>query len=266
MVDKAVLLMDFDNLFSALWRQDRGMARAFAADPGVWLHRLAGDRRRWLVLRCYLNPAGWLPCEDEASGRLYFSRFRPGLTRAGFEVVDCPALTQCGSKNAADIRLVLDAVDLLRSDCRYDEFMVASGDSDFAPLLSRLRAHDRRTAIVAWGPIASAYRALADQVLDHEALGISAPVETSDAAAGPDVPLTAAVLARYREATAPLLLAALANELSKALPGAKAGKWGGCGTFTAAINSMALPGARLTAHHLWDEGRHAPPPGVVIAA
>jgi hypothetical protein len=47
---------------------------------------------------------------------LYFSKFRPALTDAGFEVVDCPRLPH--TKNGADIRLVIDAVEALRADVR----------------------------------------------------------------------------------------------------------------------------------------------------
>jgi hypothetical protein len=61
--------------------------------------------RRWLVLRCYLNPAGRVPHPKDPHKRLNFSDFRQHFTRAGFEVVDCPRVS--ATKNAADIRLVM---------------------------------------------------------------------------------------------------------------------------------------------------------------
>src|SRR5579875_3583929 len=104
---RAALYVDFDNVFSGLFKLDPDVAIQFAEDPGSWLKRLAttlteGTPRRWLVLRCYLNPAGWLMHHNAAgeSGRLFFSRFRPSFVRAGFEVVDCPRLNS--TKNGAD--------------------------------------------------------------------------------------------------------------------------------------------------------------------
>jgi uncharacterized LabA/DUF88 family protein len=109
---------------------------------------IAGDCRRWLILRCYLNPSGSVPHRGDAGTqtRLFFSGFRTSFVRAGFEVIDCPRYS--GTKNAADIRIVVDAIDALADDARYDEFVIASGDSDMTPLLHRLRRADRRTMIV----------------------------------------------------------------------------------------------------------------------
>ena len=86
------------------------------------------------------------------------------LTSAGFEVVDCPALTARG-KNAADIRIVLDVVDALNATVRYDEFVIVSSDSDFTPLMHRLRAADRRVVAVAAETASSAYLSVVDDVL-----------------------------------------------------------------------------------------------------
>ena len=92
-----------------------------------------------------------------------------GLVHAGFDVVDCPPLAR-GGKNAADIRIVIDAMTLLEHRSRFDEFVIASGDSDFTPLLQRLRTEDRRTTIVSPGFLATAYAASADRVVDYDAL------------------------------------------------------------------------------------------------
>src|SRR5689334_2004247 len=148
---RSALYLDFDNVFGGLLKLDPKLAMRYAEEPQLWLSRLASGTqdeqpRRWLVLRCYMNPAGWVPHPDNEGGRLYFSRFRPYFTDAGFEVVDCPRLSH--TKNGADIRLVIDAVEALSADVRYDEFVIASGDSDMTPLLVRLRASDRRTTIL----------------------------------------------------------------------------------------------------------------------
>jgi len=108
------------------------------------------------VRACYLNPS-------------VFSQFRPNFTRAGFSVVDCPSLTQQG-KSSADINLVLDAVDALAAETRYDEFVILSADADFTPLAIRCRAADRRVTIITASPAASAYRAVADTVVTADEL------------------------------------------------------------------------------------------------
>lgn len=65
------------------------------------------------------------------------------MHEAGFELIDIPARRWSG-KNAADIRMVVDALDLCHRDPKVDTFVIVSGDSDFTPLVSRLRAHHRR--------------------------------------------------------------------------------------------------------------------------
>ncbi|MFS0699177.1 NYN domain-containing protein, partial [Cellulomonas sp. 179-A 4D5 NHS] len=160
---RCALFVDFDNVYIGLQRLDPAAAEAFAAHPGDWLRALEqgsdidGDfTRRFLVRACYLNPS-------------VFSQFRPNFTRAGFSVVDCPSLTQQG-KSSADINLVLDAVDALSAQTRYDEFVILSADADFTPLALRCRAADRRVTIVTAGPAASAYRAVADTVVTADEL------------------------------------------------------------------------------------------------
>jgi len=160
---RTAMFVDFDNVYIGLRRLDPDAAEAFATDPGHWLAELEsgsdadGDfSRRFLVRACYLNPS-------------VFSRFRPNFTRAGFQVVDCPSLTQQG-KSSADINLVLDAVDALDADTRYDEFVIVSADADFTPLVQRCRAADRRVTIITASPAASAYRAVADTVITADDL------------------------------------------------------------------------------------------------
>src|SRR4051794_31895798 len=185
---RAALYLDFDNVFTGLVKQDPDVAMQFAEDPGAWAARLATTLtvegpRRWLLLRCYMNPAGWVPHPDPGPGapRLYFSKFRTPFTNAGFEVIDCPRLTH--TKNAADIRMVVDALDALFDATVYDEFVIASGDSDMTPLLVRLRRADRRTTIVSPLDAAEAFTAIADQLIGSEQLFEliqGEPVETDE--------------------------------------------------------------------------------------
>jgi uncharacterized LabA/DUF88 family protein len=60
----------------------------------------------------------------------------------GVELIDVPPSTRAG-KNGADVRLVIDALELAYLREHIDTFVVASGDSDFCPLASKLRENDR---------------------------------------------------------------------------------------------------------------------------
>ena len=174
MTTKSVILIDFDNIFLTIGKLDLELALSFGYEPMRWLSLLAGshlalDMRRWLVARCYLNPSGWVWSPDGSGERLFFSRFRPGLVRAGFEVIDCPTMTQAG-KNAADIRIVIDALELLQSHCGYEEFVIGSGDSDFTPLVQKIRAADRHVTLICPGQSSPAYTSLADRLIDFDAI------------------------------------------------------------------------------------------------
>ncbi len=161
---KSALFVDFDNIYLGLKQLDEDAAERFATDPARWLawmergmpsHEEASPEtlqpRRLLIRRCYLNPRD-------------FYRYRPAFTRSAFNVIDCPPLTTQG-KNSADIYMVMDIIDTLEHKTRFDEFIILSGDADFTPVLLRLRAHDRRTAILAAGPASEAYKAACDRVI-----------------------------------------------------------------------------------------------------
>lgn len=169
---RCALFVDFDNVYIGLRRLDPAAAEAFATDPGHWLAELETGSdsqgefsRRFLIRACYLNPS-------------VFSVYRPNFTRAGFQVVDCPSLTQQG-KSSADINLVLDAVDALAAPTRYEEFVIVSADADFTPLALRCRAADRMVTIITASPAASAYRAVADNVITADALAELVTTTTS---------------------------------------------------------------------------------------
>jgi uncharacterized protein (TIGR00288 family) len=61
----------------------------------------------------------------------------------GVELIDIPQ-TKISGKNSADIRMVVDAIDLCYSKSHIDTFALLSGDSDFSPLVSKLKENDRR--------------------------------------------------------------------------------------------------------------------------
>jgi uncharacterized LabA/DUF88 family protein len=74
-----------------------------------------------------------------------WSRFREAkqnLHELGVELIDVPPSTRAG-KNSADMRLVIDALELCYAREHIDTFVIASGDSDFVPLASKLRENDK---------------------------------------------------------------------------------------------------------------------------
>ena len=172
---KSALFVDFDNVYTQLRQLQPAAAERFARQPIEWIRWLTESleipighdpqaRRRLLVRRCYLNP-NW------------YQTYRHAFLRAGFEIVDCPPVTAQG-KTSTDIHMVLDIVELLAHETRYDEFIVLSADADFTPVLRKLRRYDRRTSVLAIGFPSAAYQASADLLIDErlfieQALGLS---------------------------------------------------------------------------------------------
>lgn len=172
----SALFVDFDNIYIGLRKSDPDAAERFASNPSRWLSwfeqgmpsrngESKTKQRQVLIRRCYPNP-------DTG-----FRRYRSFFTSAAFTVIDCPALTQVG-KNSADIHMVMDILDTLSHSTHFDEFVILSGDSDFMPVLLRLRAHKRKTMTVSIGMLPAAYRAACDLLISEEefiesALGLS---------------------------------------------------------------------------------------------
>jgi uncharacterized protein (TIGR00288 family) len=71
-----------------------------------------------------------------------YKDFKRGLHEAAFELIEIPHVRQSG-KNSADIRMVVDALDLCYTKGHVDTFVILSGDSDFSPLVSKLRENDK---------------------------------------------------------------------------------------------------------------------------
>ncbi len=71
-----------------------------------------------------------------------YKTFKRDLHEAAFELIEIPHLRQSG-KNSADIRMVVDALDLCYTKGHVDTFVIISGDSDFSPLVSKLRENSK---------------------------------------------------------------------------------------------------------------------------
>jgi uncharacterized protein (TIGR00288 family) len=67
-----------------------------------------------------------------------YKEFKATMHSAAFELIEIPHVRQSG-KNSADIRMVVDALDLCYTKEHVDTFVIVSGDSDFSPLVSKLR-------------------------------------------------------------------------------------------------------------------------------
>ena len=118
------VFVDFENL--ALGARDSNHGR-FQVD--LVLKRLL-ERGRIVFKRAYCD---WTRYTE------YMKEFHAN----GFEMVDIPRSSISG-KNSADIRMVVDAIDLCYSKTHIDTFALLTGDSDFSPLASKLKENDKR--------------------------------------------------------------------------------------------------------------------------
>lgn len=260
MTIRAALFLDYDNVSLGFGDGGEAASKRFRDRPAAWLAALSdgtlapppgGDARRFLVLRCYADAAAMRRESREA------------LLRAGFSLIDCPRLT-AGAKNAADIRLVIDALDLLGIGERVEEFIVLSGDSDFTPLLERLRLEGRRSTVFAPPSISAIYRARADSVVAFdalaEAMGVPPPSPAPEPAplvaqapATVDLAKAAQLVGILRrliaEAPEPLKMEAAAAKVNAEAPGA-APKWAGYGSFRKLVVAHAGPKLACDAHPL----------------
>jgi uncharacterized protein (TIGR00288 family) len=71
-----------------------------------------------------------------------YKDFKKPMHEAAFELIEIPHVRQSG-KNSADIRMVVDALDLCYTKLHVDTFVIISGDSDFSPLVSKLRENNK---------------------------------------------------------------------------------------------------------------------------
>ena len=279
---KSALFVDFDNVYSGLRKLDLSIADRFARTPQRWMNWLVeslelpqpapdGARRRILVRRCYLNPQ-------------VYQRFRPAFNLAGFEIIDCPSLTT-GGKTSTDIHMVLDMIDLLLQETRYDEFIVFSADADFTPVLRKLRRWDRRTTVLAIGFPSAAYRASADLLIDQDEFvrqaldfddedestdsepAVALPSEPSDRELG-DAALIV-VKSAVVEAAAPVALAKLASTILSTVKGMDASTWAGFGSFRRLVESWELAPFQVSWEGgglLYDPRRHSAPAGLPVGS
>ena len=71
-----------------------------------------------------------------------YKEYKRDMHEAAFELIEIPHVRQSG-KNSADIRMVVDALDLCYTKTHIDAFVIISGDSDFSPLISKLKENGK---------------------------------------------------------------------------------------------------------------------------
>ena len=277
---RSALFVDFDNVFHGLHSRRPEVADALARSFCEWLsgltrHKLppGAEEREIILWRAYVNPKGGVKDDSNDGEWLSLSRFRQPLLLSGFEVVDCPALTS-GMKNAADIRMVVDVLASVYADPsqeRYDEFIIASDDADFTPLLQHLRALDRRTMIISAGSASRAYTNLASSSFDFLDYLLQPADEAGPAAAAEDdrpsdaaqvVQAAEHLVARSRIA---IPLTVLEAEL-KAVRGA-AESWFGYDSLLDFLQKTPTSSQlRIGGGYVWDPERHPQPKPIVASA
>ncbi len=118
------VFVDFENLALGVEQDKKGRF-----DIDLVLKRLL-ERGRIVFKRAYCD---WSR----------FQNFMREFHMHGFEMIDIPRSNVSG-KNSADIRMVVDAIDLCYSKSHIDTFVLVTGDSDFSPLVSKLKENNKR--------------------------------------------------------------------------------------------------------------------------
>ncbi|MGW4499896.1 NYN domain-containing protein [Micromonospora sp. NPDC004336] len=124
--DRIALFLDYENL--ALGARDHLGGAAFDLRP---IADALAERGRVVVRRAY---ADWS----------YFDEDRRMLTRSHVELIEIPQRMGASRKNAADIKMAVDAVELAFERSYISTFVICTGDSDFTPLVHKLRELNKR--------------------------------------------------------------------------------------------------------------------------
>ncbi len=204
-VSSLAVFVDFENL--ALGFQDR----RDRFDIQRVLRRLV-EKGKIIVKRAY---ADWSRYSD----------YKRALHEAGLELIEIPKRAMTG-KNSADIRLVVDAMDMSYGKEHIDTFVIVSGDSDFSPLVAKLKENGKRVLGLAMRNSSSEllvnacdefifYEELeADQVQERAELGKILPGETADVFRL----LLETLTALQREVSGPILASMIKDTIRRKQP------------------------------------------------
>jgi uncharacterized LabA/DUF88 family protein len=168
------VFIDFENLALGLHPRENGRRKKTPkperVDMGIVLERLV-EKGKVVAKRAY---ADW--------GR--FEEYRTPLHELGIELTEIPERGMTG-KNSADIRLVVDAMELSYAKEHIDTIVIVSGDSDFTPLVSKLKENGRTVVGVGMRDSTSDLLAAScDEFIYYEDIGKSAGAPSM----GADIP------------------------------------------------------------------------------
>lgn len=159
------VFLDYENL--AIGARE-SLRQAFDYQP---VADVLAERGRVVVRRAY---ADWNTYDDD----------RRMLVRHQVELIDIPQRLDGVRKNAADIKLVVDALELALERSYVTTFVIGTGDSDFTPLVHKMREHDKRViGLGVSGSTSSLLPPACDEFLFYDKLveaGQPAPSETPD--------------------------------------------------------------------------------------
>jgi len=215
------LFIDFENI--ALGMPDKG---GTSFDIKLVIERML-DKGQIIVKRAYSD---WSR----------YAAYKRAFHEVAIELIEIPKRRDSG-KNSADIRLCVDAMDLCYAKEHVDTFVIVSGDSDFSPLVSKLRENGKR--VIGLGLRGSTSNLLVsncDEFIFYEALvkAPSAPVAPRKATAAPDdVPETVdkpamfdlivqTVTALLREGRDPIQASLIKDTIKRKMPFFSEGDYG----------------------------------------
>jgi uncharacterized LabA/DUF88 family protein len=160
--ERIALFMDFENL--AIGARESHAGHKFDMRP---ITDALSDRGRVVVRRAY---ADWN----------LFEEFRRMLAEAHVEMIEIPQRIGASRKNAADIKMAVDAIELSFEREYITTFVIATGDSDFTPLVHKLRELNRRVVGVGMrGSTSAMLPPACDEFLFYESLeGVELPAAT----------------------------------------------------------------------------------------
>jgi uncharacterized LabA/DUF88 family protein len=234
MKSSAVLLIDLENFYCS--REEflvkNGLApgydkKSFAAD----LERLLMYAREmvqplpFIVRRAYANFNVYRFEKGNSARQFYLRDIPDELMKQGVEPVQVFRLSQGGrgggSKNAADMRMAMEATALLVSAAHVEHFVLVTGDADFIPVILELKRHGHAVSLIG---VTNATNGLIQRFVDHfelfEDLVAAEEVETQSGHAPPataELTEVATALRRLLGRTRPLRFAAVKPLLSKEL-------------------------------------------------
>ena len=123
------VFVDFENIVLGFKGEGSKGRKTGKFDINLVIERLV-EKGKIVVKKAY---ADWVRYAD----------YKHALHEAGLELIEIPKRQMAG-KNSADIRLVVDALDLSWAKEHIDTFVIVSGDSDFSPLVSKLKENGKR--------------------------------------------------------------------------------------------------------------------------